>query len=528
MEEVDLESKQSYLRENVLERGYDADDFMSFLQHKKENGLDLGNWSMKELEDAVKEFIKLKKEDEFDVIKEENHDSEGEVEKDINSNEIENINNDLIFSKSEEFIKCKKIQETQISAKKEFNVKINDPKKNDLGMFSKSYIDYNVELVDLNYKSRKRYKDFLWLDHILTDQYINCVLPPLCQKNFLDRFTDELISKRMRSLSKFLNGILIHPILKNSEILNEFLSTENLKKLFTKYNKNICPIKAKDIITTNGEIQVTITKEKETYLENIHNYAINKVDIFKKINKGYKSIIVSMQNIAEKMAEISDLWKIAFDKSEKYFDNNNTSETYNILSKLMNEWSVIQKKQIDILNINVREYFRYVKNEFKNLRNMSNKVINKQISYKKSYSKLINNKENLFKEKDVEKWGLSENDLVDKFSLLQDKNLAFMKMLPKETQKVKDSKQIYGALLNSVISEFERIRIINTDTHKENVNKFLDLLSENITNLHVSIADRLAEFYELKDEENNETDNKKKEIRDSQIYEENIINTNSK
>ena len=70
MEEVDLESKQSYLRENVLERGYDADDFMSFLQHKKENGLDLGNWSMKELEDAVKEFIKLKKEDEFDVIKE--------------------------------------------------------------------------------------------------------------------------------------------------------------------------------------------------------------------------------------------------------------------------------------------------------------------------------------------------------------------------------------------------------------------------------------------------------------------------
>ena len=54
------------------------------------------------------------------------------------------------------------------------------------------------------------------------------------------------------------------------------------------------------------------------------------------------------------------------------------------------------------------------------------------------------------------------------------------------------------------------------------------MLSENITNLHVSIADRLAEFYELKDEENNETDNKKKEIRDSQIYEENIINTNSK
>ena len=46
----DLQSKQAYLRENVLEMGYDADEFMTFLQTKKgENGLDLNNWSMNEL-----------------------------------------------------------------------------------------------------------------------------------------------------------------------------------------------------------------------------------------------------------------------------------------------------------------------------------------------------------------------------------------------------------------------------------------------------------------------------------------------
>lgn len=530
MEEIDLESKQSYLRENVLEKGYDADDFMSFLQHKKENGLNLNNWSMQELENAVKEFIKLKKEDEFEVIDEEAHDSEGETEKDINPSEIENINNELIFSKTEEFIKCKKIQETSISAKDEINIKITDPRKNDMGIFSKSYIDYNVELVDLSYKSRKRYSDFLWLNKILSDQYINCVLPPLCQKNFLDRFTDELISKRIRSLTKFLNGILIHPILKNSEVFNEFLSNDNLKKLFTKYNKSIYPAKAKDIITTNGEIQVTITKEKETYLSNIYDYTVNKIDILKKINKSYKNVIVLMQNISEKMIEISDLWKMAFDKSVKYYDCHNTSETYSIMSKLMKEWSDIQKKQIDILNINIREYFRYIKNEFKDMKNMSSRVINKQYTYKKSYSKLINNKENLFKEKEIEKWGLNESDLTDKFSLLQDKNLAFMKMLPKETQKVNDSKQIYGALLNSVISEFERIRALNSNRNKENVSKFLELLSENITKLHVCVADRSAEFYELK-EKDNEANNKENKINyneEKEMNEDNIINKNSK
>ena len=31
----DLSSKQAFLRENVLEMGYDADEFMSFLQIKK-------------------------------------------------------------------------------------------------------------------------------------------------------------------------------------------------------------------------------------------------------------------------------------------------------------------------------------------------------------------------------------------------------------------------------------------------------------------------------------------------------------
>ena len=58
----DLQSKQAYLRENVLEMGYDADEFMTFLQTKKgENGLDLNNWSMNELITVVDEFVNNKK-----------------------------------------------------------------------------------------------------------------------------------------------------------------------------------------------------------------------------------------------------------------------------------------------------------------------------------------------------------------------------------------------------------------------------------------------------------------------------------
>ena len=37
MEDDDLNAKQTFLRENILEKGYDAEDFMKLLQTKKEN-----------------------------------------------------------------------------------------------------------------------------------------------------------------------------------------------------------------------------------------------------------------------------------------------------------------------------------------------------------------------------------------------------------------------------------------------------------------------------------------------------------
>ena len=55
-----LEKKQEYLRNNILEKGYNGDDFLTYLQEKKgEDGTDLNNWNLSELKDIVKEFIAL-------------------------------------------------------------------------------------------------------------------------------------------------------------------------------------------------------------------------------------------------------------------------------------------------------------------------------------------------------------------------------------------------------------------------------------------------------------------------------------
>jgi len=68
--------------------------------------------------------------------------------------------------------------------------------------------------------------------------YANCVILPLYKKNYVDRFSDILINKRMRSIEKFMNGLLIHPLIKNSQILFDFLSIQN-EEDFNKKRKNM-------------------------------------------------------------------------------------------------------------------------------------------------------------------------------------------------------------------------------------------------------------------------------------------------
>ena len=54
------EEKQNFLRQNILDKGYDTNLFVEFLMDKKgEEGADVGNWTMSDLKIVVKEFILL-------------------------------------------------------------------------------------------------------------------------------------------------------------------------------------------------------------------------------------------------------------------------------------------------------------------------------------------------------------------------------------------------------------------------------------------------------------------------------------
>ena len=520
MEEDDLNAKQTFLRENILEKGYDAEDFMKLLQNKKgESGLDLNSWSMNELKDAVKEFVKEKNPDLVEEEKNDNKIKEDE-NKEENEDQIENNvaapveaydldkfgqENPDGSAQKEEYGKTIVNEFTPFTDKEDIVVKISSPEKKDGGIFSKSYISYLVETEPFNLKTRKRYSDFLWLRNTLATIYSQCVIPPMCKKNFGDRFSETLINKRMRSLEKFFKGLLVHPLIKNSQILYDFLALEkdtDFIKMKQKYEKLTGPTQVKELKTLEGDIMISVTKEKEMYLQNIEDNCNINEELLQKVTKSYKSLILLMAQASEKMKEISNLWKIIYEKSTKYFDKVNTSQTYDILSKVMENWAEAEKQQMDIVNKNVREYFRYIKNEYHSMYELGEIVENNKSIYKKAFDKLYFNKENLFKQQDLLQWGLIKEDLENnKLQLLKNKELAFSKMLPKDTERVNIFKSFYGGYLNSIIKEYERIRILNSKRHKENINIFIKQLTDCLTDYHVSLADRLTEFSEMKEEE---------------------------
>ena len=167
----------------------------------------------------------------------------------------------------------------------------------------------------------------------------------------------------------------------------------------------------------------------------------------------------------------------------------------------MLDWSEINKKQKILINEGIREYFRYIKNEFHAIKDLSLKVDNNKTIYMKAFDKLMALKENVFKQ-DISKWGLSGVDMEMKAQLLTNKNLAFAKMLPRDTKKVDELRQNYGFYLNSLISEFERIRDLNAKRHKNNIQTFVKNITECLNDFQIYMGDRISDYNDIKEQMN--------------------------
>ena len=284
-DDISQEEKQNFLRENILDKGYDVNEFVSFLKSKKgEEGADIANWSMVDLYEVVQEFVDQNKTEGASKPQTINQSKTMNPQKTDNPPKITprrilstkepdtnpTLNDEDYGIIIPEHLKCQKSETTELSKFENVIITVGEPKKVDNGFFSKAYINFLITTNVLKVPVRRKHDDFTWLRERLSIIFNLNVLPRLPKKGKVNN--DKHIDKRMRTLERFLNYLLKDPLIKNSNILYDFLTIETDEEMDKRkkiYNRMKTPVELKDIKTVDGRIKISVSANKETYLENI-------------------------------------------------------------------------------------------------------------------------------------------------------------------------------------------------------------------------------------------------------------------
>lgn len=566
------QQKQIYLRENILDKGYDGEEFAAFLTSKKgDNGeeeVDLENWTLDELKKVVQEFIISQTQKNNNQIKNfqnnynlypnminnmilnnninininnEGNDFENLQEQkqsmplnfpmfnnsnNSNNNLIStnnsssNIKNDIYGITDNENINCLIQEKSDLSKYQNIKIEIFLGQKMPGSFFSKAYQTFVISIPLLNLRVERRYSDFEWFRQTLINLFPGKIIPPLPKKNKTggDRFKEKYLSKRIRNLEKFFGLLLKDESIKLSQIFYDFVSIEEINSFNNKkksYNTIKLPQTLKEYKSLNGKLDVKLDEEKEETYQDIKSQIDTKQELLSKLNKQIKLLNNEITIVVNRLNEISKCFKELFLNSDKYSENDKIKITYYELSDMFKLWSNALKDQNTITYIDIREYFKYSKNTLKSIKDSTNTVEIFKHNYNKSKRNLIAKKEDLYKKGDITKWDLPQDN---KNLNTTDKNVVLSNMLYNETNIVNNLKDIYGYYLNSFNNEYSRLEKIFGFSHNENLvesaKKVMNIISELFKNM--SDITMGSQKYSIKninkqiEQENNEINNNKK------------------
>ena len=192
----------------------------------------------------------------------------------------------------------------------------------------------------------------------------------------------------MRDFNRFINSILENPLLRSNEIIEDFL-TKN-QELFhfikLKYKNFSKLVNLNDFRTLNGELDITYYSEQlspNNILENIDN----KRKILKDINTNLKNAISCMDNLNKYLDTLS---KLFFDLKNEYQYKQNKFDSFDTLGRFCKNTSNFYTDKKKVFDEKIREYFKYLNSELKELKNLCNDSQYAKINLEKQENSLNN------------------------------------------------------------------------------------------------------------------------------------------
>ena len=489
MEEKEKQ-KMKYINENILEKGYNPEELSNFII--KTIGIPIESLPFEKLKEMIEEFKNQGLTETYKTIKlNEQNQKKKEKEKEENkkmNSPLYNLYLPTSYEIETDIQQENKLMEI-LKNNGQFQVIISEPKKEGKkGIFSKTISTYRIQCPQLNSDVRRSYLDFEWFRTQLSNRYPLRLIPPIGKENvvkqienILNMETEEYIElRKMRYLQKFMDNLIKRNIFKTSPILYEFLRLND--EIFKTYQKKLnskkyeLSISLDNLITIKGKISCELKEDTiQSTNNNIKKYN-NLSDIYNKIYSYTSNIVLDFQSLNTHLKQLGTY----FEKLNQYLNENQCTNCedmktiYSNFVNIFNNWSILCKKQSEYFNKDFKETFNYYGLQI----NEMNTIYKKYTEYKNEYetfTTMINKrKEKLFAAKTIEKWGVEPGTEDDIPNYLDNKEMAFEKMLFKETTLLKEEKKRICAtifLMNKQFSKLIKNQNVNIKIYYESITK---------------------------------------------------------
>ena len=381
-----LETKQQYLRSEIIEQGYNAEEFSSYMASLREdNSLDLDLWTFSDLQTVVNQYKTLVAQNQQNQQQESNNEQyeveETKNENNNNSQEVpeENVSKDTTSEKSqqnnvntkiafpndpfedyEQIIKAQKLENNEITDNNTLYVTITNPTKVNKGLFSSSYYQYTIQTNPVGYSAVRKGTDFTFLYEILpmfNSGVFNPTLP-----HFEFKLKDDS-PKKLLYLKNYINSLLENKYFRTLPIIYEFLTLpqDQWNKKRDNYAKIKQHLPLPKMTTLEGEFHIKINKADDERGNKIKDEIIKRQEAFDELNNAMDELLVAIEKVSLCYNLVA---KSLNDLTKTHQDNNKTlSGLFARLSSLSKTWARDSIRQRDYLRDEIKYFFKFMNKE---------------------------------------------------------------------------------------------------------------------------------------------------------------------
>ena len=394
------ERKQQYLRSEIIDQGYNPDDFTTYMGSLRgEEGLNIENWTFEDLQQVVTQFKELIAQNQQQQTSEPEQQQEV-PQPDETQNQDNNINNQNVeegheqqdiessikdctvpvekpnqiapskefpnepFEEYEEIIKTEKLENNDITEKNDLYITVSNPVKVKDGFFSSSYYNYTVKTSPVGYSVIRKVSDFTFLYEtlpIINGAVFNPTLP-----HFEFGLKDDS-PKKLLYIQNYMNSLIENKFFRTLPIVFEFLTLpqEKWNKLRLEKYAKIKPSSLNKMPTLEGELHINISKFED-------NKAIKIKDEINKKTEAYDALNSAMDELLATIEKLSlcykTLAKSLLDLTKSHKDNQVLNGFFNRLLSLTKTWArdyIVESNFLKDSFLKKYDEYKYSRDEYK-------------------------------------------------------------------------------------------------------------------------------------------------------------------